>query len=133
MATENDNKSYDLSKFHLERILYNNSKNKSVCVLGNFIGIEPVSATKSQADNDDTLNFPNNGEPSLNQIQRAIIILEKTAFTEKDVNTCTVSDDSDAKRIYFAAETRLEQQFVNDIYGNFECLPIAEINSNNNF
>lgn len=131
MATTAD-KSYDLSKFQLERILYNNSKNKSVCVLGNFTGVVPAPVTDD--DKVDGSNGVDNEDASAKQSERAIVILEKTAFTENDV--CTddaASDDGVTKRIYFTADTRLKQAFINDIYGNFECIPSADINSNNNF
>lgn len=101
---------YDLSKFRLERILNNNSKSKTICVLGTF---------PSQQSADTT-------EP-------AIVVLEKTAFTEIDVRTHSDDDDDGLNTIqprFFSLETQLKQEFINDIYGNFQCFPIPAINSN---
>lgn len=104
-------KSYDLSTFQLDRILSNNSKSKTICVLGTF---------PSQQSADST-------EP-------AIVVFEKTAFTEDDVNTLHDKHDDDElntkPRRYFSLETQLKQEFINDIYGNFQCFPIPAINSN---
>lgn len=94
-------KSYDLSTFQLERILTNSSKTKTICVLGKF--------------------------PSADSSQPAIVVLEKTAFTEDDVSTL---DDDGAQRKFFSLETQIKQEFINDIYGNFQCYPIPAINSN---
>lgn len=101
-------KSYDLSTFRLERILNNNSKTKTICVLGTF---------PSEADT----SYP------------AIIVLEKTAFTDHNVNTAIneVGDgDGNESKSYFSHETKLKQEFINDIYGNFLCFPKPDINSN---
>lgn len=100
---------YDLSTFQLERILTNNSKSKSICVLGKF---------PSQQSSD--------------IMEQAIVVLEKTAFTENDVNTLTDErDDPNAiERRYFSLETKIKQEFINDIYGNFQCFPMPAINSN---
>lgn len=125
-------KSYDLAKFQLTRILYNNSKNKSVCVLGSFVNKNAPNenaldgckvADIAAGDKTDD----NNAAVVLDK-QQAIIILEKTAFTENDVNTDD-NETTEKKRIYFSSETKLKQQFINDIYGNFECFPSPDINS----
>lgn len=104
-------KVYDLSQFHLERILSNNSRSKSICVLGTF-----PSANRNDDD----------GAVDQKCVDQAIIVLEKTAFTAADVTT----DDDTAHRKYFSLNTHLKQEFINDIYGNFQCLPLPEINSN---
>lgn len=132
MATTD--KSYDLAKFQLTRILYNNSKNKSVCVLGSFVNKNAPNenllddcevAGIAAGDKTDDKNAADVLEK-----QQAIIILEKTAFTQKDVNTDNDDDKTtENKRIYFSSETKLKQQFINDIYGNFECYPSPDINS----
>lgn len=66
-------------------------------------------------------------------MEPAIVVLEKTAFTDSDVNTFTAGDTDDhngTQRRYFSLETKIEQEFINDIYGNFQCFPIPAINSN---
>lgn len=103
-------RTYDLSTFQLERILTNNSKSKSICVLG---------------------KFPS--QQSADLMEPAIVVLEKIAFTENDVNTLTDDerDDQNAiERRYFSFETQIKQEFINDIYGNFQCFPMPAINSN---
>lgn len=103
-------KTYDLSTFRLERILNKNSKTKTICVLGTFPSQQSPDAT----------------EP-------AIVVLEKTAFTDYDVNTHQNDDNDDdngtTQRSYFSLETQLKKEFVNDIYGNFLCFPLPAINS----
>lgn len=99
---------YDLSKFRLKSILNNNSKSKTICVWGHFVDEQ----------------FATGERP-------AIILLEKTAFTEADVNTCTlVVNDVDESESYFCSQTKLKRDFINDIYGNFQCFPKPDINSN---
>lgn len=100
-------KTYDLSTFQLKRILNNNSKVKTISVLGTFPSEQSADIT----------------EP-------AIVVLEKTAFTDFDVNTQAVGDTDGTQRRYFSLETRIKQEFINDIYGNFQCFPIPAINSN---
>lgn len=101
-------KTYDLSTFHLDRILSNNTKSKTITVLG---------------------TFPSPKSPEINN--QAIVVLEKTAFTDIDVNTLTAEyDENGMQRRYFSIETKLKQDFINDIYGNFQCFPIPAINSN---
>lgn len=148
MATQPPTKSYDLANFHLSEILYNNSKNKSVCVLGNFIVrddvVSPV-ATDDAVDGTVAATVADAGANGQPHVEQAIIILEKLAFTEHDVctnNTGNISDESTNanetedrddrinKRILFTSDTKLKQLFVNDIYGNFECYPNADLNSN---
>lgn len=96
-------KTYDLSTFRLERILNNNSKTKTICVLGTF---------PSQ-------------QQSADKTQPAIVVLEKTAFTNNDIT----SNDDETQRSYFSLDTQLKQEFINDIYGNFLCFPNPDINS----
>lgn len=124
--TEHIDRLYDLSNFHLERILNNNSEAKSICVLGTF--------PSSRLNDEHVLT------------EQAIVVLEKTAFTEADVHTetdetnnCDVINSTNdieinplnlSHRKYFSSETKLKQAFINDIYGNFLCYPIPEINSN---
>lgn len=105
----NMEKHYDLSKFKTEKILLNNSTRKSACVVGRF-------------DNDDDDDNAND---------RALIILEKTAFTSSDLNIAS-NDDDDVIRnsSYFSCATKLKTDFVNDIYGNFQCFPKPELNCN---
>lgn len=108
-------RTYDLSTFRLERILTNSTKSKIISVLGTF----PSQQLPDSTD-------------------QAIVVLEKTAFTDDDVNTLTADGDNDddddvrngMQRRYFSLETKLKQEFINDIYGNFLCFPIPAINSN---
>lgn len=51
--------------------------------------------------------------------ENALVVLEKKAFSDQDF------DDSR----YFVDVTRLEELFVNDIYGNYELLPNQDLNS----
>lgn len=130
-TTAVDVKSYDLSTFRLKQILNNNTKSKTIVVLGTF---------PSTADDDNN---------------QAIIVFEKTAFTASNVNTnvddndvivsanIDIDDDNQTSNktsngdnsennqsTFFTSDTRLKLEFLNDIYGNFECFPKPEINSN---
>lgn len=105
----NTEKHYNLSKFKTEKILQNNSTRKSACVVGRF-------------DNDDDDDSANN---------RALIILEKTAFTSSDLNIASSDVDNVIQNSsYFSCATKLKTDFINDIYGNFQCFPKPELNSN---
>lgn len=75
---------YDLSKFQADRILSNNTERKTVCVIGKF--------------------------PELSEEDQAIIILEKSAFTEEQILS------ADVQKNFFQFVT-LNKEFVNDIYG----------------
>lgn len=87
---------YDFSKFKLEKILSNNTTRKVIYVLGSF--------------------------PDISEADRAIVLLEKTAFRETDVA------DNDEARSYFSRKTLLKTEFINNIYGSFECFPQSDIN-----
>lgn len=52
----------------------------------------------------------------------ALIILEKKSFTEENVK-CEETG-------IFSNKSSFKKEFINDIYGNFECLPIPDINCN---
>ncbi|XP_058117049.1 m7GpppX diphosphatase [Anopheles ziemanni] len=82
---------YDLSRFRTVRVLNNNSTHKSVCLLGHFT--------------------------NLSTEQYAIVVLEKRAFTEAQVTTAATS----SSHTFFTSSSRLETEFINDIYGNFVC------------
>ncbi|KFB51793.1 hypothetical protein ZHAS_00019946 [Anopheles sinensis] len=113
---------YDLSHFRTVRVLNNNSTHKSVALLGHFT--------------------------NLSTEQYAIVVLEKRAFTEAQVTTaapvtdgrntptqrenCAVVSESEnespvadveksSSRTFFTSSSRLETEFINDIYGNFTC------------
>lgn len=88
---------YDLSKFQPDRLLSNNTDRKTVCVLGKF--------TDRSAE------------------EQAIIILEKSAFTEELVLTTNTQEN------FFQFVATLKQEFVNDIYGNFTLLSQPEVNT----
>lgn len=133
-TTAVDAKSYDLSKFRLIRILNNSTRSKAIVVLGKFL---------STAGRDDD--------------NQAIVVFEKTAFTASNVMTNSVDDNDDVivldnvnddnnqnsnktangdnsetdnQCTFFSSDTSLKLDFLNDIYGNFECFPKPEINSN---
>lgn len=97
---------YELSDFEATKVLNNNSNRKTVCILGRF---------KNMADD-------------------ALLLLEKKAFansqlqSKADANSC-----GDADLGYFSPQTKLRKEFQNDIYGNYECFPMPEINSNKHF
>lgn len=121
---ESPEKMYDLTKFRLTRILSSNSRTKTICVLGKFIDELPDK----------------NDRP-------AIILLEKTAFTDANVSTVSYindDDDDDAaavtatdneqhSRTFFCSHTELKREFTNDIYGQFQCFPSPDINSKSIF
>lgn len=79
-----------LNEFIPEKILNNNTNRKTVCVLGKF---------KDKSD-------------------AAIVLLEKNAFKEEELNGSG----------YFSADCELRTFFQNDIYGNFECFPKPSLN-----
>lgn len=121
--------SYDLAQFEPVRILNNNSTHKSVSLLGHF--------------------------GNLSRDKFAIIVLEKTAFTEAQLRnysvvtkaavtqtaTTTTSSESEsenssttaevvvaAERSVFSSKSHLRTEFINDIYGNFLCVTDPEVN-----
>lgn len=94
----NDGSKFQLSQFELVRILSNNSTQKSVALLGHF--------------------------RDLSRENQAIVTLEKTAFTEAQLQT----SESDSSSSFFTTKSQLRTEFINDIYGNFLCLADPEIN-----
>lgn len=111
--------SYELAHFEPVRILTNNSTHKTVSLLGHF--------------------------SNLSRDEYAIVVLEKTAFTEKQLRNpvTTANSDVETSRIseseqqnataadgksFFSAKSQLRTEFVNDIYGNFLCVTDPEIN-----
>lgn len=137
---------YDLSTFRLERVLNNNTKSKTISLLGTFASNQqqqqhqqnPELHTEEQQSQESIAGGGVGGGD-----QPAIVVLEKTAFTDDDVNTnehCVVRIDDHSngganekglQRRYFSIDTKLKQEFINDIYGNFLCYPQPAINSNN--
>lgn len=97
----NDGSKFQLSQFELVRILSINSTQKSVALLGHFRDLSPEN--------------------------QAIVTLEKTAFTEAQLQTSTASE-SDSSSSFFTTKSQLRTEFINDIYGNFLCLADPEIN-----
>ncbi|XP_053684593.1 m7GpppX diphosphatase [Sabethes cyaneus] len=124
--------SYQLANFEPVRILNNNSTHKSVSLLGHFV--------------------------NLSRENYAIVVLEKTAFTEPQLRnherhqTCavvTIANPKDVatnlsqasesvqssatgaatvERSFFSTTSQLRTEFVNDIYGNFLCVADPEVN-----
>lgn len=93
-----DSSKFQLSQFELVRILSNNSTQKSVALLGHF--------------------------RDLSRENQAIVTLEKTAFTEAQLQT----SESDSSSSFFTTKSQLRTEFINDVYGNFLCLTDPEIN-----
>ncbi|XP_037034086.1 m7GpppX diphosphatase isoform X2 [Bradysia coprophila] len=89
---------YDFANFRLNCILNNNTKNKTVCLVGHFV--------------------------DLSETDRALIILEKTAFTEKDLQSSSENSSG-----IFSSKSILTEEFINDIYGNFQCSPCPDVNT----
>lgn len=85
----NDN-NLELKHFIPEKVLRNNTNTKTVCIQGKFRDKSGV----------------------------AIIVLEKNAFKEEELNNSG----------YFSSETVLKTYFQNDIYGNYACFPKSSIN-----
>lgn len=85
----------ELKDFVPSKILNNNTNRKTVCIQGNFKDKSGV----------------------------ALVILEKNAFKEEELDS----------KGYFSDESGLKTYFQNDIYGNFECYPNPSINGKNNF
>lgn len=79
------------------RILNNNSTQKSVALLGHF--------------------------GDLSREHQAIVTLEKTAFTEAQLQTGESERNS-----FFTTKSQLRTEFINDVYGNFQCVADPEIN-----
>lgn len=116
---------YDLNKFRLQHILNNNTRNKSIALLGNF--------------------------PDLSASDRAIVIFEKKAFQESDVATVkeneekngkdengkkevavekvlkTEEEESLIKPTYFCSDLKVQTEFINNIYGSYQCTPPAKL------
>lgn len=93
---------FQLSQFELVRILSNNSTHKSVALLGHF--------------------------GDLSREQQAIVTLEKTAFTEGQLQTTTTTAGESERNSFFTSKSQLRTEFINDVYGNFQCLTDPEIN-----
>ncbi|XP_058461501.1 m7GpppX diphosphatase [Malaya genurostris] len=115
---------FKLEYFEPTRILSNNSTHKSVTLLGHFA--------------------------NLSHDDYAIIVLEKTAFTEEQLKNSrqqstavttayspietSLSSESEQKsnctvnRSFFATTSQLRTEFTNDIYGNFLCMVDPEVN-----
>ncbi|XP_037819880.1 m7GpppX diphosphatase [Lucilia sericata] len=115
---------YDLNKFRLQRILNNNTRNKSIALLGNF--------------------------PDLSPSDKAIVIFEKKAFQESEVATGkdeeeeenakengskesvkekveTAEEEEPMKPTYFCSDLIVQTQFINNIYGSYQCTPPAKL------
>lgn len=88
---------YDISQFLPDRILSIDSTRKSVTVLGKF--------------------------KDLSEEHQAIIILEKSAFTEEQVLS------GDTSKNFFHFIDTLNKEFHNDIYGNFTLLAKPQANT----
>lgn len=123
-SSSSSNSSFDLAHFEPVRILNNNSTHKTVSLLGHF--------------------------GNLSRDSYAIIVLEKTAFTEVQLrnnscrevttadattsseseqnNSSTIAEEAAGVRSFFSAKSHLRTEFINDIYGNFLCITDPEVN-----
>ncbi|XP_055853182.1 m7GpppX diphosphatase [Episyrphus balteatus] len=100
MADENGSNqkpNYDISKLKLTKILNNNTVRKSIALLGTF--------------------------PDISESDQALVIFEKNAFTESDVQT-----DANAEKSFFSPKTKTNVEFINNIYGSFQCIPEGDLN-----
>ncbi|XP_075145540.1 decapping enzyme, scavenger [Haematobia irritans] len=100
---QENNPSYDLRKFQLERILNNNTRSKSISLLGTF--------------------------PESNE-EKAIVHLEKQAFQESDVATSNGTNDigkEGTSTSYFHRDLQVQTDFINNVYGSYQCKPPAEL------
>lgn len=86
---------YDLKKFKLSKILSNNTNRKTVVLLGAF--------------------------PDLSEDDLALVILEKSAFTEENVST-------ENDKNYFLNFQKVDNDLVNNIYGSYRCYPNGDLN-----
>lgn len=130
---------YDLSTFQVDLILQNNTRNKSITLLGCF--------------------------PSISKTDKAIVILEKLAFRENEVlagkqegeageiaqnpqednsanevekkdsldnskeDIKSISSSEGSSASYFCPDLKVHKEFINNIYGNYRLTPPADLNS----
>ena len=59
----------------------------------------------------------------------AVLLLEKQAFKERDVQTELDETSENVPRI-FSDSLQVCMEFINNIYGSFQCVPSSELNSN---
>uniref|UniRef100_A0A1B0C0Z0 m7GpppX diphosphatase n=1 Tax=Glossina palpalis gambiensis TaxID=67801 RepID=A0A1B0C0Z0_9MUSC len=105
---------YNLTNFRLQRILNNNTRNKSIALLGCF--------------------------PEQSDADKAVVIFEKQAFRGSEV--ATESDQSGKQLLekncennvkdtslmsYFCSDLKGQTEFINDIYGSYQCIPPVEL------
>uniref|UniRef100_A0A1B0C0Z1 m7GpppX diphosphatase n=1 Tax=Glossina palpalis gambiensis TaxID=67801 RepID=A0A1B0C0Z1_9MUSC len=105
---------YNLTNFRLQRILNNNTRSKSIALLGCF--------------------------PEQSDADKAVVIFEKQAFRESEV--ATESDQSGKQLLekncennvkdtslmsYFCSDLKVQTEFINDIYGSYQCVPPVEL------
>jgi hypothetical protein len=76
---------YEFSQFKPSRILSNNTNRKSAIIVGHFT--------------------------NLSSTDQAILILEKSAFAEKNLKTA-VADEQESQGI-FSEDTKITEEFVN--------------------
>ncbi|KAM7360684.1 decapping enzyme, scavenger [Cochliomyia hominivorax] len=121
-TNQQNSPNYDLNKFRLQRILNNNTRNKSIALLGNF--------------------------PDISDSDKAIIIFEKKAFQESDVATTNTNANNDVKNqeknsnaedrektenddlvkpSYFCDDLKVQTEFINNIYGSYQCTPPSKL------
>uniref|UniRef100_A0A1A9X208 m7GpppX diphosphatase n=1 Tax=Glossina brevipalpis TaxID=37001 RepID=A0A1A9X208_9MUSC len=91
---------YDLTKFQIIKVLNNNTRSKSITLLGKF---------PEQSDTDN-----------------AIVIFEKQTFRESEVITSpeleeNVNDSSPTSK--FCSDLKVQTEFINDVYGSYQCFP----------
>lgn len=58
--------------------------------------------------------------PDTSETDKAVILLEKNAFKENDVK--------ESENNYFTDKLETKIEFINNIYGSFQCFPPADLN-----
>lgn len=94
----NQKPNYDISKFKLTKILNNNTFRKTIALLGTF--------------------------PDLSESDQAVIVFERNAFAESEVQTDTGKTD----KSIFSPKTKTNVDFINNVYGSFQCIPDSDLN-----
>ncbi|XP_067647807.1 m7GpppX diphosphatase [Eurosta solidaginis] len=92
---------YQLSTFKLARILQNNTLRKTIALVGTF--------------------------PNISETDAAVVLLEKQAFKESDVQTASELNTDGPPRI-FSDSLQVHTEFINNIYGSFQCIPSSKLN-----
>lgn len=99
---ENLTKNFNLKKFDVSRILFNDATRKTIGLLGKF--------------------------PYLSEEDQAIVIFEKLAFTDESFQVEETRDQDENTKSFLSTVQDLKEIFKNDIYGNHFCYLEPELN-----